>query len=430
MCSRPITQDGKTFACRTCNECIAVRRHQWVNRALMEQATSAFTLILTLTYSDETQEGRDGAAMFAYADVSDFVKRLNQAIRRQAKKRREPFEPVRFLCAGEQGDRRGRCHWHIVLFSRVDITQYGEILGFPRDQVGPRRKVRLTDRRDMISEASEGQNARRLNWSLWPLGFVVMQEADEGGMSYVLSYCLKDQFTHEKSKDTMREAKAENFATGLFRMSKRPAIGERWLDAKMARLAALGAVLPSLALQVPGASGYYVPSGTFREKTLWHLHALNQHARNLTGRDAPQWSALLSSLGDSDDPDLELNPDLEILLDVEKYEVPFERIFARKVEESARAGRANAVRGRCGGPFPCDDCLHGYTEAQLDGIGLFRVDTKNDESEIARYYVKATGERSTKWPDGWRPRLHPDCEARYTQEIANVFPRSAPRFGS
>lgn len=427
MCSRPITQDGRTFACRICNECIAVRRHQWVNRALMEKATSAFTLILTLTYSDETQEGRDGAMMFAYADVSAFVKRLNQAIRREAEKRHQAFEPVRFLCAGEQGDRRGRCHWHIVLFSRVDITLYGEIFGFPRHQVGPRRKVRLTERRDLISEASEGDKARRLNWSLWPLGFVVMQEADEGGMAYVLSYCLKDQFTNEKSKDTMREAKAENFATGLFRMSKRPAIGERWLVAKMERLAALGAVLPSLALQVPGASGYYVPSGTFREKTLWHLHALNQHARNQTGRDAPQWSALLSSLGNAEDDTL--SPDLEILLDVEKIEVPLETVLARKAAERSRAVEANALRGRCGGPFPCDDCLHRYSKAQLDRLGLFRVDIEG-ETEIARYYVKATGERSTKWPSGWRPRLHPDCEARYTQEAAHVFPRSAPRFGA
>lgn len=425
MCSRPITQDGKTFACRTCNECIAVRRHQWVNRALMEQATSAFTLILTLTYSDETQEGRDGAAMFAYADVSDFVKRLNQAIRRQAKKRREPFEPVRFLCAGEQGDRRGRCHWHIVLFSRVDITQYGEILGFPRDQVGPRRKVRLTDRRDMISEASEGQNARRLNWSLWPLGFVVMQEADEGGMSYVLSYCLKDQFTHEKSKDTMREAKAENFATGLFRMSKRPAIGERWLDAKMARLAALGAVLPSLALQVPGASGYYVPSGTFREKTLWHLHALNQHVRNLTGRDAPQWSALLSSVTENDS-------DLEVLLEQEdETQSPdFESLEFALEKRSRDQGQRFALgefRRKCGRYHPCDDCLHELSDREIDGLGLIR---EEDAEGAWQYYDRLSGFFARSNPEGWVYRLNPGCRQRETPQARLAFPGSAPSAGS
>ncbi|ETD01850.1 rolling circle replication-associated protein [Rhodobacter capsulatus] len=396
---------------------------------MMEKAVSPFTLIVTLTYSDETQEGRDGARMFAYADVSAFIKRLNSAIRDRCKRHKKPYPGgVRFLAAGEQGDRRGRCHWHLALFSSVDITLYGDFLGYPRQQVGPRRKVRLTDRCDLISEVSDGPNARRLNWSLWPLGFAVLQEADEGGMSYVLSYCLKDQFTHEKSKDTFRETKAENFATGLFRMSKRPAIGERWLDAKAERLAARGAVLPSLALQVPEASGYYVPSGTFREKILWHLHAVNQHVRNLTGRDAPQWSALLSSLGNDADDDT-LPPDLEILLDVEKIEVPLETVLAQKAAERSRAVAANEVRGRCGGPFPCDACLHGYSKAKLDRLGLFRVDIE-DEIEIARYYVKATGERSTKWPDGWKPRLHPDCEARYTQKAADVFPRSAPRFGS
>jgi len=394
----------------------------------MEKAVSPFTLIVTLTYSEDTQESRDAARMFAYADVSAFMKRLNSAIRDQAKRDGKPYlGGVRFLAAGEQGDRRGRCHWHLVLFSSVDITLYGDFFGYPREQVGPRRKVRLTDRRDLISEASEGSNARRLNWSLWPQGFAVLQEADEGGMSYVLSYCLKDQFTYEKSHDTMRVLTSENFATGLFRMSKRPAIGERWLDAKAERLAHVGAVLPNLSLQVPEASGYYVPSGTFRDKLLWHLHAINQHVRNQTGRDAPQWSALLSSLGDNGDPDLELTPDLEILLDVEKTEVPLEKILARKAAERSRAVAASETRGRCGGPYPCDDCLHGYSKAKLDRLGLFRVDLES-EIEIARYYVKATGQRSTKWPDGWKPRLHPDCEGRYTEKASRVFPRSAPRF--
>lgn len=426
MCTRPITHEGKTFACRTCNDCIAVRRHQWVNRALMEKATSAHTLILTLTYSDETQEGRDGAAMFAYADVSAFIKRLNQAVRREAERQVEVFEPVRFLCAGEQGDRRGRCHWHVVLFSRVDITTYGEVYGFPREQVGPRRKVRLTDRRDMISEASEGENARRLNWSLWPLGFCVMQEADEGGMSYVLSYCLKDQFTAEKSRDTMREAKAENFATGLFRMSKRPAIGEPWLDAKIERLAALGAVLPSLALQVPEASGYYVPSDTFRDKLLWHLHALNQHARYQTGRDAPQWSALLSTLAE--------NPtDLEVLLDQEdetqspdyqSEEAEFER---RRREAIGNAARAE-FRQKCGRPFPCGDCLH-----ELDASALAQLGLDREENEAGQWYYRAkeTGTLTTApLPKDWTLRLNPGCREKHTRQARYAFPGSAPRSGS
>lgn len=293
MCNRPISRDGFTFACRSCDDCIATRRQSWVARAMMERATSPHSLCVTLTYSDDTQANRDAAQVFAYVDVRALVQRITAALRRI-----DPTHWVRFICAGEQGTRNNRCHWHIVLFSSYDLRKLGHITRSGKHIVNPDRMM------------STGKRKRRLHWSLWadnghPKGFVTFGAADQAGMHYVMSYCLKDQFTPEKARGTMRETKVEAFATGLFRMSKRPSIGEAWLVQKVEALATTLSVLPSLDLKVPGLSGFFHPSGSFRKKVLWHCSALNNLARFRRGDDAPQWGGLLQSLKDNP-PDVEL----------------------------------------------------------------------------------------------------------------------------
>ena len=182
MCSDPITQDGNTFACRTCDECVSTRRHGWVSRAMAEKAVYPYAACVTLTYSDETQHGRDGAAMFAYADIRLFLAFLRRSAAYEAKKCHWNVKPlVRFLCAGEQGDRNGRCHWHLILFTNFDLSRIGKFT---------LNGKQISDRRDMLTI---GKRKRRLNWTLWKHGFMTLQEPDQAGMAYVLSYCLKDQ---------------------------------------------------------------------------------------------------------------------------------------------------------------------------------------------------------------------------------------------
>lgn len=299
MCSNPQTQimpdtgEVMEFACRVCNDCIATRRHQWMARAMAEKACWPFALAVTLTYADDTQENRDGASMFRYDDVRGFLKRLLSAARFKAKKEKLGFVPrVRFIAAGEQGSRNDRVHWHLVLFSDIDLCSLGEV---------SRKSGRVTQREDMISRrrADGRDEEKRLRWSMWDHGFVLMQEPDAAGVAYVLKYCLKDQFTAEKSAGTAREHKSEAFATGLFRMSKKPAIGEQWFWQKMQRLRETGAVLPSVQLKIPDMRNYWVPSGLARKRLLWALAAINRMVLWETGKDAPQWAALLHSVADS-----------------------------------------------------------------------------------------------------------------------------------
>ena len=400
MCTRPITKDGKTFACRTCDECIATRRAGWIARAMAEKAEWPHTLCVALTYNNDTQENRDAAAMFNYGDVRAFLKRLLRA-----STYKKPGSRVRFICAGEQGDRYGRCHWHLILYSDLDLTQLGTV---------QLRGETITDRNDMFTV---GKQKRRLDWSLWGKGFVTFQEPDQGGMAYVLSYCLKDQFTQQKSEGTMREAKSENFATGLFRMSKRPSIGESWLMRKLEGLDASGSVLPSLQIKIPDMSGYWHPNGVFREKLLWGLVALNQRIVWATGANAPQWAALLASCKD--------NPsDLEILNVTQKEpdDETLDARIARTQREAAGEAITRETARRCGGQLPCTQCLAGLSDADLESLGVAATfnDWGDPTFEATSGFESVTDRQATSGGG-----INPFCQNRGSAPQRRAFPRSS-----
>lgn len=382
MCSDPQemldkeTGDVNIVACRRCDQCIAVRRHGWVARAMAEKAMWNHTLCVALTYNDETQENRDAAAMFVYADVRAFLNRLRSACRDEAKRLEweGPLPRIKFLAAGEQGSRNGRCHWHLIIYSDMDLRLIGEVSG---------KFGRVADPAKMMTV---GKRKRRLHWDLWGKGFVTFQEPDQGGMNYVLSYCLKDQFTEEKADGTARHAKAENFATGLFRMSKRPAIGESWIIQKMESLLAVNSVLPSLQIKIPAMRGYWYPGGSARKRVLWHIRAVATLVRWRTGKQAPQWSGLINGLQDN-------LSDMEILLgqETEEYQALPEVGEDLRTREVERQARDELTRRKCGGQYPCEECCHKYSDEQLAALGIWRGANK----ETDYFLVAATGKPIT-----------------------------------
>lgn len=68
---------------------------------------------------------------------------------------------VRYLCAGEHGEKKGRAHWHIILFFQGKVPP------------------------GLVLES-------RVEWKYWEHGFIYAQNADYGGFSYILKYTLKD----------------------------------------------------------------------------------------------------------------------------------------------------------------------------------------------------------------------------------------------
>lgn len=318
---------------------------------MMEKAAHPHTFVVALTYNEETEHSRRSARVFDYRDVSDFLKRL----RRQMEHHMSATASLSFIAAGEYGDRFKRVHWHVVLFGAVDFITLGQWSA----PWGP-----VTDRADIVSPVGLKDPWRR-SWSLWPHGFVTVQEPDYGGMHYAMSYALKDQFNVRNSEGTAREAKAEVFGTGYLAMSKQPPIGARFVASYLADCASRGIVPPSRKLTVPGVRWPFWPSGNLRRQLLEGLAEINAGIRMATGRDAAGWSSLLHEARLSED-------DLELLGVYDEQaegsaEEEWQQIVAN-FSELQGAKRRGAIRRSCGSSEPCDLCLRGRSDLAAHGI--------------------------------------------------------------
>lgn len=349
MCTNPIRNGADVFACRTCNDCIAARKNDWVARAMAEKVTSAETIGIELTYrNNEDGTPPDAAKAFRYQDVGAFIKRLRQEYFRHYGARGE----LRFICAGERGSLRNRVHWHMILFGDRPFSHLGAWTDFVGKELeGPQ-----------FSEL--GKKAKMLQWHFWPHGHVVVKRPDQGGMQYVLKYALKDQFSSVRTKGTMRFTKSEETAASYFRMSKQPAIGMRYLERQCDRWEAKLSVPPSLHLNVPEYRGFWYPKLGLREYLRDRLYQINELCKVETGRDAPQWNTLLASVVDQEKdweglvygPQQEIEDEFAAALNEEIFKHRAEQLRREQFERYTEGGR---IRRQCGGPHPCRKCWAG-----------------------------------------------------------------------
>lgn len=349
------------------------------------------TFVVALTYNEDTEHNRRSARVFDYRDVSDFIKRL----RRQMEYHLKAVAALSFIAAGEQGDRHNRCHWHVVLFGAVDFLKLGEW----RAPWGV-----VTESKDIVSPVGIAEPWRR-SWSLWPHGFVTVQEPDYGGMHYAMAYALKDQFNVRNAEGTGREAKAEVFGTGYLSMSKQPAIGARFIDAYLAQCDAANIVPPSRKLTVPEVRWPWWPSGVLRSQLLEGLAAINRRINEETGADGAGWSSLVHEARLSED-------DLELLgvYDGEERETPedqWRQLLAEHRDNETTAKRAQTRRA-CSSTIPCNLCLRG------SGAAAIRAGV--DQAEDGGFYATDAGDTpdsrkhvSTLQRDGKRKGPNADC---------------------
>lgn len=342
MCSEPITSLNKetgeeiTFACRTCDDCLAARKGDWVARAMAETATSAHTFVITLTYRNGHNEKPLGARAFRYRDVQLYLK----ALRASALRKYGDGVEIRYIVAGERGSQKNRVHWHMILWASHDLRKLGKWFDFwMAPIVGPRP-------------------TRMDHWTLWPHGHVVTDVADQQTMAYILKYCLKDMFNIEKSRDTKRHHKAENHGASMFRMSKKPPIGLRFLEGKIERLRELCAVPPRTEIAIPGYSGgkgYWWPRGLMREVWLTALREINKTHRERFGRNCPQWSTLLASVEQNE-------KDLEVLNGLEEEAAESPKEFEEELRAKQRLATLNFAverrRAECGRIGICAQCFN------------------------------------------------------------------------
>ena len=177
MCLNPRQlDDGTQVACRECWQCRRSRVDDIVGRGTAEMKTAVASHAVTLTYG----RGRDvskltygeaeheRAAVLTYSDIQKMMKLL----------RRHGY-PARYLVSGEYGTRKGRAHWHILLFwqERAPKVELGQNWMFQRfDDAG--QPVTL----------QSGEPAM-----FWPHGHTFWAEPSYEAFRYNLKYVLKAQ---------------------------------------------------------------------------------------------------------------------------------------------------------------------------------------------------------------------------------------------
>lgn len=278
---------------------------------MMEKDARGNALVLALTYSEETEHSQRSARTFDYKDVQHLMWNLRSDIAYKLGR----TAALSFIAAGERGERENRCHWHVVLFSDLDLTRFGKWSA----PWGP-----VSARSEIITPPGV-KPAWRRGWSHWGHGFVTVQEPDYGGMRYALAYALKDQFSIRKGEGHGREIRSETFATGYFVPSKKPPIGALWVDRYVEQCRAAGIVPPSKRLTVPGLDRPFWPTGRLADRLLAGLASVNAEILERTGRPGTGWTSLLAEARENEN-------------DLETLGVPVEQAEQRPDEQSATFG--------------------------------------------------------------------------------------------
>lgn len=208
MCVQPITlKTGATVACRKCQRCRDNRVKDMCGRCIAEDEVSVASSSLTLTYGrDEKGDAAHFRSQYlVYEDLQNYFKRL----------RSDGF-PLRFFAAGEYGSKRGRAHWHALIFwkERVPTFQPGEVL-FGEKMTGGE------------SYPLDGNFMERH----WKHGFSYWRDFQYREVKYVCKYLLKDQ--------------GDADAQVHLAMSKRPLLGAEYFRQLAGRYVAQGVVPPS-----------------------------------------------------------------------------------------------------------------------------------------------------------------------------------------
>lgn len=186
MCVSPVRLPitGELVACRGCWQCQSNQQYDWVGRCIAEAHYSNHVRFMTFTYAGDTP----AAVVFVKKHVQRMLYRLRTDGRRQGWK-------VRYILTGEIGDKKGRVHWHAILFfvgkcPDMELTRYGK--------------------------------GHMFQWKYWPHGVTVAKIADQKSFRYVVKYIRKDV-----NKDIHGNL-------GYFNsppiMSKKPPIGDQFVS--------------------------------------------------------------------------------------------------------------------------------------------------------------------------------------------------------
>lgn len=203
--------------CGKCIGCRIARCKDWAARCWHESQQYSNNLFLTLSYAPEyLPVNADGRPVVKVSDFQSFMKRFRQW------QVRHGYESCRFYHCGEFGKKRGRPHYHALMFNCYvpDLKFY------------------------KMSKSGEPLYYSKIIQDLWGKGIVVIGSVTFKSAGYVARYCMKKEYCGK-----------ENLGPGLSEyatMSRRPGIGFTWFNKYKNQLLSIG------FLNVPGKDGKYI----------------------------------------------------------------------------------------------------------------------------------------------------------------------------
>lgn len=172
------------IACNKCIGCAMATARNWTLRNNLELHRSESAIVATLTYNDDNLP-----LTLSRHDLSNGIKR----IRADRSRRSKTARPLRFFASGEYGEKRGRPHYHALLYGA------------------------------QLSESD------RLEKS-WGLGHVHVEPVTPEAVAYVAGYVAKKLIDArlEKAHDVIDYDTGEllyTYQPPFIQMSRRPGIG-------------------------------------------------------------------------------------------------------------------------------------------------------------------------------------------------------------
>lgn len=183
-----------TVPCGKCLGCRTDRQNVWVTRCTHEAALWENNKFVTLTYDDEHLPPE-----LRLDDLQKFLKRLRKAADKENQRHiiTEGPSAIRYVACGEYGERTQRPHYHLILFNCAfsDEKPYD-------DKLSTSKTLEL----------------------LWKQGAAKLAPFSSATAAYVAGYLTKTG-----KRDYYNEL-GQKLTPPFFRMSLRPAIGQKWVD--------------------------------------------------------------------------------------------------------------------------------------------------------------------------------------------------------
>lgn len=184
--------------CGICSECLNNKARNWVSRLMLESKLHDYNYFLTLTYDDEFLLSQN----LNPNDFSNFMKKLRVKLERDFN-----YTGLRFYGVGEYGSQFARPHFHIILFSDVDLSS--DFKYYKKNEFG-----------DIVYISDYIAN-------IWKKGFITIGNVSPASCAYVARYCEKKQLLTPLQKENLR---AKGIVPEFSRMSRRPGIASEFLD--------------------------------------------------------------------------------------------------------------------------------------------------------------------------------------------------------